>query len=98
MSFTTTPLLRPSYRLCPRARKPRSSRPRGRWRSCAVSSSIEHGTFIDDAAIALFKERGAFLVPTLYVWEFFLVEEADSAAQKKMVELVMLGGRIIRQD
>jgi len=49
--------------------------------------SIEHGTFIDDAAIALFKERGAFLVPTLYVWEFFLAEEADSAAQKKMVEL-----------
>jgi imidazolonepropionase-like amidohydrolase len=49
--------------------------------------SIEHGTFIDDTAIALFKERGAFLVPTLYVWDFFLVEEAESEAQKKMVEL-----------
>jgi imidazolonepropionase-like amidohydrolase len=49
--------------------------------------SIEHGTFLDDTAIALFKEREAFLVPTLYVWEFFIDEEADSEAQKKMVEL-----------
>lgn len=27
--------------------------------------SIEHGTFLDDEAIALFKERGAFYVPTI---------------------------------
>ncbi len=27
--------------------------------------SIEHGTFLDDEAIALFKERGAFYVPTM---------------------------------
>ncbi len=27
--------------------------------------SIEHGTFLDDEAVALFRERGAFLVPTL---------------------------------
>ena len=27
--------------------------------------SIEHGTYLDDEAIALFKERGAYLVPTL---------------------------------
>jgi len=27
--------------------------------------SIEHGTFIDDEAIALFKETGAYLVPTI---------------------------------
>ena len=39
--------------------------------------SIEHGTFMDDAAIALFKERGAFLVPTLYVWEFSVGESSD---------------------
>ena len=28
-------------------------------------SSIEHGTYIDDEAIALFKEHGAYLVPTI---------------------------------
>lgn len=27
--------------------------------------SVEHGTFLDDEAIRLFKERGAYLVPTL---------------------------------
>ncbi|MBL8765237.1 MAG: amidohydrolase family protein [Phycisphaerae bacterium] len=27
--------------------------------------SIEHGTYLDDEAIALFKERGAYLVPTI---------------------------------
>jgi imidazolonepropionase-like amidohydrolase len=28
-------------------------------------SSIEHGTYIDDEAIALFKKQGAYLVPTI---------------------------------
>jgi imidazolonepropionase-like amidohydrolase len=27
--------------------------------------SIEHGSYIDDQTIALFKERGAYLVPTM---------------------------------
>lgn len=49
--------------------------------------SIEHGTFTDDVAISLFKERGAYLVPTLQVWEYFIVDQAESEAQKKMVEL-----------
>lgn len=29
--------------------------------------SIEHGSYLDDEAIALMKERGTFLVPTLFV-------------------------------
>jgi imidazolonepropionase-like amidohydrolase len=28
-------------------------------------SSIEHGTYLDDEAIALFKKQGAYLVPTI---------------------------------
>lgn len=31
--------------------------------------SIEHGTFLDDAALSLMKERGTFLVPTLMASE-----------------------------
>lgn len=35
----------------------------------AGASSIEHGTFIDDEAIKLMKQRGTYLVPTLEVQE-----------------------------
>jgi len=34
--------------------------------------SIEHGTYIDDEAVKLMKERGTYLVPTLYLTEWFL--------------------------
>ena len=35
--------------------------------------SIEHGTYIDDEAVKLMKEHGTFLVPTLYLGDWFLV-------------------------
>jgi imidazolonepropionase-like amidohydrolase len=31
--------------------------------------SIEHGSYLDDEAIALFKEKGAYLVPTVFAGE-----------------------------
>jgi imidazolonepropionase-like amidohydrolase len=34
--------------------------------------SIEHGTYIDDEAVKLMKERGVFLVPTMYLTDWFL--------------------------
>lgn len=34
--------------------------------------SIEHGTYIDDEAVRLMKERGVYLVPTLYLADWFL--------------------------
>jgi imidazolonepropionase-like amidohydrolase len=33
--------------------------------------SIEHGTFIDDEAIHLMAKRGTFLVPTIYVGDYY---------------------------
>jgi len=33
--------------------------------------SIEHGTFIDDEAIRLMAKRGTFLVPTIYVGDYY---------------------------
>jgi imidazolonepropionase-like amidohydrolase len=33
-------------------------------------SSIEHGTFLDDEAIALFNETGAYLVPTIHAGKY----------------------------
>ncbi len=49
--------------------------------------SIEHGTFVDDEGIALMVERGVYLVPTLYVGDYYLEEQPESDAQRKMNEL-----------
>jgi imidazolonepropionase-like amidohydrolase len=39
--------------------------------------SIEHGSFLDDASIALFKEKGAYLVPTV-IAGFTVMESAKT--------------------
>ena len=43
-----------------------------RWASEAGVDSIEHGSYIDDAAIAVMKERGTYLVPTLYLGDWMI--------------------------
>jgi len=43
-----------------------------RWASIAGVDSIEHGSYIDDAAIAEMKKNGTYLVPTLYLADWFL--------------------------
>src|SRR5258708_18536960 len=43
-----------------------------RWASEAGVDSIEHGSYIDDAAIAAMKKNGTYLVPTLYLPDWFL--------------------------
>jgi imidazolonepropionase-like amidohydrolase len=50
--------------------------------------SIEHGTFMDDEAIELMVEKGVFLVPTIYIGEYF-IEKGSKAGdlQEKNVEL-----------
>jgi imidazolonepropionase-like amidohydrolase len=42
------------------------------WSSQAGVDSIEHGSYIDDAAIAEMKKNGTYLVPTLYLADWFL--------------------------
>ena len=49
--------------------------------------SIEHGTFIDDEAIKLMVEHGTFLVPTIYVGDYY--DEGDKLrAQDKNDEYI----------
>ena len=49
-------------------------------------TSIEHGSILDDEAIALFKEHGTYLVPTVYVG-FSVVEHAKEwNLPEKLVE------------
>src|SRR5437763_552663 len=41
-----------------------------RWAAEAGVDSVEHGSYIDDAAIAAMKEHGTYLVPTLFLTEY----------------------------
>ncbi len=50
--------------------------------------SIEHGTFVDKETIQLMIERETFLIPTIYVRDYFLEEWSNSEALKKAVDLV----------
>jgi len=42
------------------------------WASEAGVDSIEHGSYIDDAGIAEMKKNGTYLVPTLYLADWFM--------------------------
>ncbi len=58
------------------------------WASEAGVDSIEHGSYIDDAAIAEMKKRGIYLVPTLYI-EDWMLEKGNLPAfyHQKMVDV-----------
>jgi len=43
-----------------------------RWAAEAGVDSVEHGSYIDDAAIATMKEHGTYLVPTLYLGDWMI--------------------------
>ncbi len=58
------------------------------WASEAGVDSIEHGSYIDDAAIAEMKKRGTYLVPTVYL-EDWMLEHGNLPAfyHQKMVDV-----------
>jgi imidazolonepropionase-like amidohydrolase len=49
--------------------------------------SIEHGTYMDDEAIRLMKKHGTYLVPTIYIGDYYIDEIPDRPAQQKMTAL-----------
>ena len=49
--------------------------------------SIEHGTFLDDEAIRLLVEHGTYLVPTMWIGDYYIEKGSPSGMQDKMVEL-----------
>ena len=49
--------------------------------------SIYHGTFIDAEGVRLMVEHGTYLVPTMYIGDYYINEAPDAEAQQKMVEL-----------
>lgn len=67
------------------------------WASEAGVDSIEHGSYINDAAIAVMKKNGTYLVPTLYL-EDWMVEHGKlpSFLQQKMVDVSAVAKKNIK--
>jgi imidazolonepropionase-like amidohydrolase len=55
------------------------------WASEAGVDSIEHGSYIDDAAIAAMKKNGTYLVPTLYLADWFLANAEQLHVPPEMI-------------
>jgi imidazolonepropionase-like amidohydrolase len=55
------------------------------WATQAGVDSIEHGSYIDDAGIAAMKEHGTYLVPTLYLSDWFLENAPQTGVPPSML-------------
>ncbi len=53
------------------------------WASEAGVDSVEHGSYIDDAAIQMMKSKGTYLVPTLYLGDW-MTENATKIGLPEM--------------
>ncbi|MFB3813655.1 MAG: amidohydrolase family protein [Terriglobales bacterium] len=61
-----------------------------RWASDAGVDSIEHGHLMDDAAISTMKKNGTYLVPTLYLTEWFRQNAAKSGVPEYSIKKMQL--------
>ena len=61
------------------------------WASEAGVDSIEHGSYIDDAGIAEMKKNGTYLVPTLYLGDWFL----ENAERNHVPEFYMAKAKAV---
>lgn len=60
-------------------------------------ASIEHGTYLDDESIALFKENDAYLVPTVMAGDFVarVAETADWMTEPQRVKSLEVGPQML---
>ncbi len=61
------------------------------WASQAGVDSIEHGSYIDDAAIAEMKKDGTYLVPTLYLGDWML----DNAGLTHLPDFLLVKAKAV---
>jgi imidazolonepropionase-like amidohydrolase len=68
------------------------------WATLAGVDSIEHGSYINDEAIAEMKKRGTYLVPTLYL-EDWMVEKGNLPPfyHQKMIDVSAVAKSNIRR-
>jgi len=68
------------------------------WASQAGVDSVEHGSYIDDAGIAEMKKNGTYLVPTLYVTDWFLANAEALHIPEEMIGKARVIAPIARQN
>jgi imidazolonepropionase-like amidohydrolase len=61
------------------------------WASQAGVDSIEHGSYIDDAAIAEMKKDGTYLVPTLYLGDWMI----DNAGLTHLPDFLLVKAKAV---
>ena len=61
-------------------------------------ASIEHGSFIDDAGIALMKQNGTYLVPTLYTLDFIVNEGKEYGVPQYGITKAIEVGKVQRAN
>jgi len=67
------------------------------WATEAGVDSIEHGSYIDDAAIAEMKKRGTYLVPTVYLEDWQLEHgHLPALYHQKMIDVSAVAKRNIK--
>jgi imidazolonepropionase-like amidohydrolase len=61
------------------------------WASEAGVDSIEHGSYIDDADIAEMKKNGTYLVPTLYLADWFM----ENAERNRVPDFLLVKAKAV---
>ena len=49
--------------------------------------TIEHGTFLDDEAIRLMVEHDVYLVPTIYIGDYYIEKGSETLELQKMIQI-----------
>jgi imidazolonepropionase-like amidohydrolase len=49
--------------------------------------SIEHGSFLDEEGIELMRKKGTFLVPTLFISDYFMQNAKEGGPLAKMLDI-----------
>ncbi len=61
-------------------------------------ASIEHGSLIDDPGIALMKQKGTYMVPTLYTLDFIINEGKESGVPQYGIDKAIEVGKVQRAN
>src|SRR6266496_3680744 len=62
-----------------------------RWAAEAGVDSVEHASYIDDAAIAELKKNGTYLVPTLYLGDWFM----ENAEKNRVPDFLLVKAKAV---